>query len=342
MSSHDAHYGGNLVDGARMLGLFGDVATELCILHDGDEGLFRAYDSVEFLAPVHAGDFIEAEGEIIEVGRTSRKMRFEARKVIRPAARGLGLRGRGARAADRGLPRDRDLRRAARQAAGEAVSAAPPYVITAAMVGAETTREQTPHLPITAEEIAEDAARCREAGVAMVHLHVRRPDGSPSQDAELFRAAIRAIRARCDVLIQTSTGGAVGMSVDERCGPLTLTGADRPDMATLTTGTVNFGDDVFQQPAAAGEGDRPAHPRARHPPGDRVLRRGDDRAGRVARAGRAWSTSRPTTTSCSASPARWEPPSPRWTSSSARFRPGAPGRWPGWGATSSRWPSSPR
>ena len=84
MSSHDAHYGGNLVDGARMLGLFGDVATELCIRLDGDEGLFRAYDSVEFLAPVYAGDFIEAEGEIVQQGNTSRKMRFEARKVIRP------------------------------------------------------------------------------------------------------------------------------------------------------------------------------------------------------------------------------------------------------------------
>ncbi|MBI3183022.1 MAG: 3-keto-5-aminohexanoate cleavage protein [Myxococcales bacterium] len=118
-------------------------------------------------------------------------------------------------------------------------------VITAAMVGAEVTREQTPYLPITALELAEDAAKCREAGAAMVHLHVRRPDGSPSQEAELFRAAIRAIREKCDVLVQTSTGGAVGMSVDERCGPLTLTGADRPDMATLTTGTVNFGDDVF-------------------------------------------------------------------------------------------------
>jgi len=84
MSSHDAHYGGNLVDGARMLGLFGDVATELCIRADGDEGLFRAYDAVEFLAPVYAGDFIEAEGEIVSAGNTSRKMRFEARKVIRP------------------------------------------------------------------------------------------------------------------------------------------------------------------------------------------------------------------------------------------------------------------
>lgn len=123
-----------------------------------------------------------------------------------------------------------------------------PMVLTAAMVGAETTREQTPYLPISAEEIAEDAAKCREAGAAMVHLHVRTPDGKPSQDTELFRAAIRAIRKRCDVLVQVSTGGAVGMSVDERCGGLKLEGADRPDMATLTTGTVNFGPDVFWNP----------------------------------------------------------------------------------------------
>ncbi len=82
MSAHDAHYGGNLVDGARMLGLFGDVATELLIRNDGDEGLFCAYDSVEFLAPVFAGDYIEAVGEIVKVGNTSRKMQFEARKVI--------------------------------------------------------------------------------------------------------------------------------------------------------------------------------------------------------------------------------------------------------------------
>jgi 3-keto-5-aminohexanoate cleavage enzyme len=121
-------------------------------------------------------------------------------------------------------------------------------VITAAMVGAETTREQTPYLPITAEEIGIEAAKCREAGAAMVHLHVRNPDGTPSQDTELFRAAIREIRKRCDILVQTSTGGAVGMTADERCGPLRLTGEDRPDMATLTTGTVNFGEEVFWNP----------------------------------------------------------------------------------------------
>lgn len=84
MSAHDAHYGGNLVDGARMLGLFGDVATELLIRLDGDEGLFVAYDKVEFKAPVFAGDYIEAVGEIVSVGNTSRKMKFEARKVIVP------------------------------------------------------------------------------------------------------------------------------------------------------------------------------------------------------------------------------------------------------------------
>lgn len=86
MSSHDAHYGGNLVDGAKMLQLFGDVATELLIREDGDEGLFRAYDNVEFLAPVYAGDYIEATGEIVSKGNTSRKMVFTAKKVIIPRA----------------------------------------------------------------------------------------------------------------------------------------------------------------------------------------------------------------------------------------------------------------
>ena len=84
MSQADAHYGGSLVDGARVLELFGDVATELLIRLDGDEGLFRAYEEVEFLAPVFAGDYLEAVGEITKLGNTSRTMRFEARKVIAP------------------------------------------------------------------------------------------------------------------------------------------------------------------------------------------------------------------------------------------------------------------
>ncbi len=83
MSQADAHYGGSLVDGARLLALFGDVATELLARLDGDEGLFRAYEAIEFLAPVRAGDYLEATGVITKVGATSRTMAFEARKVIR-------------------------------------------------------------------------------------------------------------------------------------------------------------------------------------------------------------------------------------------------------------------
>jgi len=82
MSTHDAHYAGNLVDGARILALFGDAATELLIQHDGDEGLFVAYDSIEFKAPVYAGDYIEVRATITRMGNTSRTMRFEAHKVI--------------------------------------------------------------------------------------------------------------------------------------------------------------------------------------------------------------------------------------------------------------------
>ncbi|GAC1423717.1 MAG: 3-aminobutyryl-CoA ammonia-lyase [Candidatus Velthaea sp.] len=84
MSAQDAHYGGDLVDGARILALFGDVATELLVRADGDEGLFAAYDMVEFKVPVYAGDYIEAEGRITKFGKTSRTMEFEARKVISP------------------------------------------------------------------------------------------------------------------------------------------------------------------------------------------------------------------------------------------------------------------
>ncbi len=82
LSASDAHYGGQLVNGAHMLSLFGDVATELAIQCDGDEGLLVGYESIEFLAPLFAGDFVEATGRITKIGRTSRRIEFEARKVI--------------------------------------------------------------------------------------------------------------------------------------------------------------------------------------------------------------------------------------------------------------------
>ena len=82
LSASDAHYGGQLVNGAHLLSLFGDVATELAIQSDGNEGLLVGYESIEFLAPLFAGDFVEATGRITKIGRTSRRIEFEAHKVI--------------------------------------------------------------------------------------------------------------------------------------------------------------------------------------------------------------------------------------------------------------------
>jgi 3-keto-5-aminohexanoate cleavage enzyme len=114
-------------------------------------------------------------------------------------------------------------------------------MITAAVVGAEITRNQQPNLPITPEEIADAAYACYRAGASICHLHVRNDDGTPTQDRERYRATIAEIRKRCDIIVQVSTGGAVGMTAEERLQPIEL----NPEMATLTCGTVNFGDDVF-------------------------------------------------------------------------------------------------
>ena len=114
-------------------------------------------------------------------------------------------------------------------------------IITVAGVGAETTKEAQPALPVTAVEIGEDAALCAEAGAAIYHLHVRDAAGNPTQALATFAAAVAEIRSRTDIIIQTSTGGAMGMSAAERLQPLALS----PEMASLTTGSANFGDDVF-------------------------------------------------------------------------------------------------
>ena len=119
-----------------------------------------------------------------------------------------------------------------------------PLIITVAPTGAEVPPEQTPHLPYTAAMVGETAAACRAAGASMVHIHGRRPDGRPTQDVETYRAFAEAVRAKSDLIVQFSTGGAVGMTPGERAVNLEL----RPEMATLTCGTVNFGDDVFENP----------------------------------------------------------------------------------------------
>jgi 3-keto-5-aminohexanoate cleavage enzyme len=119
-----------------------------------------------------------------------------------------------------------------------------PVIITVAPVGGELTREQQPNLPLTPEQIGEEVRRSAEAGASIVHVHGRDASGLPTQSAEAYRRIIEAIRDRCDVVIQTSTGGSVGMTEQERAEPLDL----GPEMASLTTGSVNFGDEVFLNP----------------------------------------------------------------------------------------------
>jgi 3-keto-5-aminohexanoate cleavage enzyme len=119
-----------------------------------------------------------------------------------------------------------------------------PLIITCALVGAELTREQQPHLPLTPEEIAQSGIEAVRAGASILHLHVRDIEGRPTCDEKILRDVIRRIRREVNPIIQVSTGGAVGDSEEDRLRPLKA-GAE---MASLTTGTVNFGDDVFFNP----------------------------------------------------------------------------------------------
>ena len=117
-----------------------------------------------------------------------------------------------------------------------------PLIITCAPVGAEITPDQTPYLPYTPAKLGETARAVREAGGSIVHVHCREDDGSNTHSVQRFREAYDAIRASSDLVVQFSTGGAIGMTPEERASVLEL----RPEMATLTCGSVNFGDDIFE------------------------------------------------------------------------------------------------
>ena len=117
-----------------------------------------------------------------------------------------------------------------------------PLILTCAPVGAELSPEQTPYLAVTPQQLGEVAAEVAAAGASIVHVHCRNDDGSNTHDVGRFRAAYEAIRAKSDLIVQFSTGGAIGMTPQERAAVLQL----RPEMATLTCGSVNFGDEIFE------------------------------------------------------------------------------------------------
>jgi len=115
-------------------------------------------------------------------------------------------------------------------------------MITVAPVGAELTPDQTPHLAVTPKQLGAVAGKVQAAGASIMHVHCRNDDGTNTQSVERFSAALDQIRASSDLIVQFSTGGAIGMTPQERAAPLQL----RPEMATLTCGTVNFGEDIFE------------------------------------------------------------------------------------------------
>jgi 3-keto-5-aminohexanoate cleavage enzyme len=119
-----------------------------------------------------------------------------------------------------------------------------PLIITVAGIGAELSRSDQPNLPITPDEVAADALECEQAGASIYHVHVRDHSGRPTMDVQTFRAVRDAIVARTSLIVQFTTGGAVGDREEDRIRPLEL----RPEMASLTTGTVNFGDEIFSNP----------------------------------------------------------------------------------------------
>ncbi len=114
-------------------------------------------------------------------------------------------------------------------------------IITCAVSGAETTKDKCPNLPVSPEEIAYSTYEAYLAGASIVHLHVRNDDGTPTQSVDVFKKTIELIRKKCDIVIEITTGGAVGMSPEERIAPVSL----EPDMASLDCGTINFGNDYI-------------------------------------------------------------------------------------------------
>ena len=117
-------------------------------------------------------------------------------------------------------------------------------IISAAICGAEVLKEHNPAVPYTVAEIQREAKSAYDAGASLIHLHVREDDGTPTQSKARFEACIKAVREVCpEAIIQPSTGGAVGMTNDERLEPTELL----PEMATLDCGTLNFGgDEIFE------------------------------------------------------------------------------------------------
>jgi len=123
-------------------------------------------------------------------------------------------------------------------------------IITVAPTGSMPTKEKTPHVPVTPREIVEDALRCEDKGACILHIHVRNPDESPSDDPELFAEVVEKLKGRTEMILQISTGGRAGADLESRRRRLKV----KTEMASLTTGSVNFPNSAYVNPPDLVEG----------------------------------------------------------------------------------------
>ncbi len=275
--AQDAYQASGLVDPSRLLAVFGDVAAELMIRLDGDEGMMRGYQQVDLLSPIFVGDFIEATGVITKIGGTSRQIAFEARKIISHlrgtnaaitaadalvepviVCRAMGTcivarqQQRHPRLVLPALPSGASTQQdSGRLPEGRVVVTPPPHavitppretppevMIAASITGGGVTRDHTPHIPVTAEEIAKEAKRCRDAGASVVYLGFDSAGQTAQEVEQRLREAVQAIHAETDVVVFASTTSPGESSVAARLVPADC----GVDLVGMATGTFNYGD----------------------------------------------------------------------------------------------------
>ena len=225
---------------AWMMQAMGDAADEVLIGFDGVTAQVKAFQKVEFPASVAPGDFVEVLATIRKWDTSLRYVDIVVKQVVAGIDREVQdtaqhLFEPKVVAAAEAVCEARDVERR-----GE--GAPEPLIITVAPVGFDVTRNDTPYVPLTPEEIASDVARSHVEGATVVHLHARAPDGSASHDPSVYGELVRQIQARCDIIIQVTTEGDASLDVQTRCAHLGVSGVE---MAAFGAGTINYGEHIF-------------------------------------------------------------------------------------------------
>lgn len=266
LAAADAHTAGDVVDGARILRMFGDVAAELAIRLDGDEGRMRTFEAVEFSSPVHVGDYVEATGVVTNVGATTRTIAFEARKVVQPLRRSDAA----PTAAD-ALAEPLVVSRAVGTLVVPEELQRRPRLVLPALSGPPPEHAHLPEprpiitppprvivtppsseLVVTAAievgdrpaDVASEAARCRDAGASVVQLWSR-----AARSHAAWLAVVEAVRASSDVLVEVTTRPPL-LHADAAPAARSEVAALPVDLEAIVCGSCNVGDRLLSSPRA--------------------------------------------------------------------------------------------